>query len=1282
VELECLESRQLLSVANGLVGLDVAGMTELADAPIPQYDLEPHGSLEETRVEASSADVLDLSPDELASYVASQDFDSLRFLWTLDDNVRSVFTDAHILRVSSEFSARSALYDGTNTQHLRELLFFVRVAHYHGFYDSDLDVSGTRSGIVEDFDAFSSSPHLNDLNTEASQIVRHKHVLSDYSSDPLRQLAENSEQASTVYSVMVALGRTTHPLYDPQDFFDAELLDLLTPYTTTSSHQPHDEYLVNNAIWTIGQFARVDGFQEDVAIILTDVMDTNSTSSTEYLWAVKGLELYGGGQNSRGEAVSMDTHRDDADALLFPNSFSFDDGSLVIQTPLELDDAQSIFDAVQDVKAQFQIIADTSTPVPGDSNEALTAVVYGSIEAYQDYQPVLNDLSTSNGGIYIEQDGTFYTYERTPDESSFTLEELFRHEYVHYLVGRFVFEGDWGSTAFYSNNRLVWFDEGFAEFLAGSTADGVTLRSTNIADIENDGTDRLTINELVNSTYGDGFKFYRYGGAFFSFLHDNHTDRLSDLLTHARTSDITNFDLWVDDVQDDEILEEEFQDYLDGRIDDLNAPQVFTVDTNTDISDGDISSGNFSLREAIDLANVGSGHDTILFDASLVGQTISLGGTQLAIENDLTIDGLGAEQLAVSGNNASRVFSVGTGVTVEISGLTITGGNAGASGGNARASSGGGIDNRGTLTISRSTISDNTAAYRGGGVYNYGSGSALTIIDSTISANATVGDNGQGGGGIKFYGSTVTITNSTVSGNTAVRFGGGISNSGGDLTIIGSTLANNSANETGGGIHLTSEAVATITNSTLSGNTGKRGGAIGIRLGGSLRLINSTLTGNSAGYTGGGIHNAGATTPVELANTLVANNHNNGSPNTPDISGEFTSHGNNLIGFDGSATGFTNGANGDLVGTGDAPIDPLLGPLANNGGQTRTHALLEGSPAINAARDSLAVDPSGSPLATDQRGPGFDRNVSGSVDIGAFEVTVSPVASITLDADDNCTADLLTDGILIARYLAGGYEGNALTDGAVGEDTLRPDATDIVAFLEGGLTTMLDVDDNGAADLLTDGILIARYLAGGYEGNDLTDGAVGAGAARTDPEEIIAFLDGYMPGCSRSAVPAPSALRIQDAVADGRMLGGDGNDFLRGHGGSDTITGGNGDDRLHGDAGNDRIDGNTGDDLIRGGDGADLLTGGDGDDVLRGGHGNDILVGGEGHDTLYGAAGNDILQGDDGKTDTDHARDDDRLDGGTDGDTVRGGGGSDVILDNPSEVDENFAYWAEWVDAV
>ena len=148
------------------------------------------------------------------------------------------------------------------------------------------------------------------------------------------------------------------------------------------------------------------------------------------------------------------------------------------------------------------------------------------------------------------------------------------------------------------------------------------------------------------------------------------------------------------------------------------------------------------------------------------------------------------------------------------------------------------------------------------------------------------------------------------------------------------------------------------------------------------------------------------------------------------------------------------------------------------------------------------------------------------------------------------------------------------------------------------------------------------------------------------------------------------------------LKGGSGNDMLNGRSGADSITGGDGDDTLKGLRDNDTLNGGAGNDWLDGGTQDDRISGWTGDDILYGRSGNDILVGGDGNDSLYGASGYDILQGDDGKADTSHSRDDDRLDGGTDGDTVRGGGGSDTMLDDASEVDENFAYWAEWVDAV
>nr|MDQ3746650.1 Ig-like domain-containing protein [Acidobacteriota bacterium] len=120
-----------------------------------------------------------------------------------------------------------------------------------------------------------------------------------------------------------------------------------------------------------------------------------------------------------------------------------------------------------------------------------------------------------------------------------------------------------------------------------------------------------------------------------------------------------------------------------------------------------------------------------------------------------------------------------------------------------------------------------------------------------------------------------------------------------------------------------------------------------------------------------------------LSNTIVARNTLSNNQSGPDTSGAFASQGHNLIGVaDAGSTGLSNGVNGDQVGTSGSPLDPLLGPLADNGGPTFTHALLAGSPALDSGDNSLARDASGNALTTDQRGAG---RFAATVDIGAYE---------------------------------------------------------------------------------------------------------------------------------------------------------------------------------------------------------------------------------------------------------------------------------------------------------
>jgi len=287
----------------------------------------------------------------------------------------------------------------------------------------------------------------------------------------------------------------------------------------------------------------------------------------------------------------------------------------------------------------------------------------------------------------------------------------------------------------------------------------------------------------------------------------------------------------------------------------------------------------------------------------------------LTIPVSLNMVGSGAMTTIVDGGGISRVVSiVNPSLSVTISRLTLRHG---------LGTIGGGIYNVGTLTVSSSTVSGNTAQ-----------GSIMAHLAAS-------------GGGIFSRGSA-TIRNSTLTGNLAKCssqiscFGGGVFNNG----------------------------VMTIVNSTISGNTSNDGGGI-FEDGASLNISNTTLSANFAIATrGGGIdNNLGS---VTLQNSIVANDTGGDC-----AGGIVDSNGYNLNGDDTCNFNST----GDLNNT-----DPKLGPVQNNGGPTQTQALLSGSPAIDAGNPSGCTDSQGHLLKTDQRGaPRPDKEDSGGCDMGAYE---------------------------------------------------------------------------------------------------------------------------------------------------------------------------------------------------------------------------------------------------------------------------------------------------------
>ena len=436
------------------------------------------------------------------------------------------------------------------------------------------------------------------------------------------------------------------------------------------------------------------------------------------------------------------------------------------------------------------------------------------------------------------------------------------------------------------------------------------------------------------------------------------------------------------------------------------------VDTLVDESDGNYDAGDLSLREAIGLANGSLVANTITFAASLTSggaATIPLTLGELRIVEALTINGPGADRLTIdaSGNDptptvnngdGSRVFHVDDGtvtaLVVAISGLALTGGDMG--------NSGGAIRNTETLTLTALTISGNaagttTVGYHGGGIAN--SNGNLTIIASTISGNTT--SFGRGGAIYSSFGN-LTINHSTISGNTATSTGsgGGIYSSYTPTAISSSTISGNSAN-TGGGIAQSGIGVVmTITNSTVSGNSARVNGGGVVALYSDLNVRHSTITGNRSDAdnnstgNGGGVAVISAFSHATIDHTVVAGNLRSVSTRS-DIFGSLAAR-YSLIGDNTGATITDNG--GNQIGTGATPINPLLGPLADNGGPTMTHKLLSGSPAIDAG-DPAAVAGVGNVPLYDQRlaalGRVFDGDGAGGarIDIGALELQPIPPAA-------------------------------------------------------------------------------------------------------------------------------------------------------------------------------------------------------------------------------------------------------------------------------------------------
>lgn len=506
------------------------------------------------------------------------------------------------------------------------------------------------------------------------------------------------------------------------------------------------------------------------------------------------------------------------------------------------------------------------------------------------------------------------------------------------------------------------------------------------------------------------------------------------------------------------------------------------ADEDNSTSDARYGTGT-SLREAIDFANSNPNSSTITFNLAGTGaKVIELSRELPLLTTAITINGPGASRLTIKRGGAEEysLLTVNFAGAINISGLTFSDGIA--------SLAGGAIANEiSALTLSQCVFTGNRAAIGGalanfGGPLEDGASSSISVFGCSFVSNTNdFDDDFDGGGAIFNTGGVARVDNSTFFENDSLGDGGAILNSG-IMIVNRCTLAGNQSDNMGGAI--TNYGSMKITNSTLTGNSAYEGGAIyhDAEMDDSLALQNCTLSGNTSNYYGGALSNdrglarldsctitantapggrgggvyslSSSAARTEVRNSIIAGNvgtdvdFGGGATNT------FVSKGYNVVGDGNAMNTFAQvGDQRDISGTA-----LKLGALANNGGPTRTHALLAGSPALNRGNTNLT---------TDQRG--IVRPQGSADDVGAFEADVSNAAPtlVRLTAPNGFSANVSGNPPTVSPLLNGQSPLNTfVTFTSVVRDPNGNADLSNVSFILGGGASELRLTYNAASNLL------------------------------------------------------------------------------------------------------------------------------------------------------------------------------------------------------------------------
>ena len=577
-----------------------------------------------------------LGPEQFADFLADPAVTAdgcLRdVIWTWDARLAPVMSDAHVQAVSRRISALSPAHDGKNGSHLLEMLTYLHAVVYHDFSRSEIDVTDapTAEAMRRAINAFGTAARSFTATRTNADTLRE--ALYAGSGTGLRH-----SQLGLIQKVLAMLDQYHTTTYKDPAWGGAALAGLSVNYlgiypgnndtsfralvarnTTyrngfrkfaayTHLKGTANEWVVRDALGEYGRFGQIEALKSETVSGLGALLPVTTRNFGEgsQPWAKVASWL-----NFYEACKPYGVCKDDIERRIFPHTYVYDNGAMKVRTGLDRATVDQLYYASKQVRAQFHRVLGTDAPLAGDTNTSLNIVLYGSRADYETYHPLLTGMDTNNGGVYIERGATFYTYQRrVPQDSSLTLEELFRHEYMHYLNGRWAVPGYFGEGPWYQGDRTTAMDEGTAEFFDGATRDdGIAVRKSLVQGVIDDtagGGPRMSVNQLLHATYnGDGFRFYDYAGTFFEFLWTERPSLIREMYGYLRANDPAAFDSWRNRLGRDAALQRGYDSFLDAQIakvDELFVPNT-TFNPNDRLRDSSAEAVRVSLATATQLS--------------------------------------------------------------------------------------------------------------------------------------------------------------------------------------------------------------------------------------------------------------------------------------------------------------------------------------------------------------------------------------------------------------------------------------------------------------------------------------------------------------------------------------------------------------------------------------------------------------------------------------------------------------------------------------------------------